>query len=379
MADSRPDKADLTHKLTAAFLSHRVEELTKSVLEKQNKGAPKFRDRRGSRGGARPNYQRGGGPPRGDGPRGRYGADREQNGEYGGRDRPAGERVADVVVVDASVLVHALDQLKAWCGKGREEVVVIPLEALNTLDTLKKGASSGQIVRRGREASRYLEGQVGTNPRIRIQSDNEFVPWDSIPFSKDGQDASIDAARSLSECPDWLRRTVCCARWEYDHFPAGNRTSSPVHPESAAAKEPSASLPPKVVIAVCFEGAQPPDTAAASELPFVRQLPRHEQRCAGRLVAHWAEAAGIPVVKFEAPMRRAETHTPGNVRSLSSEGPKSKGAGPPASKGPVVYGPGRSAARDGDEMVQRPPVVIMMKNHKPGDIHLLARGEKLEP
>ncbi|KAI5114957.1 hypothetical protein M0805_001142, partial [Coniferiporia weirii] len=149
--------------------------------------------------------------------------DREQNGEYGGRDRPAGEKVADVVVVDASVLVHALDQLKTWCGKGREEVVVVPLEnaSLNTLDTLKKGASSGQIVRRGRDASRYLEGQVDMNPRIRIQSDNEFAPWDSISFSKDGQDTSNDAARSLSECPDWLRRIVCCARWEYDHFQAG--------------------------------------------------------------------------------------------------------------------------------------------------------------
>lgn len=35
---------------------------------------------------------------------------------------------ADVVVVDASLLVHALGQLKAWCKKGRKEIVVVPLE-----------------------------------------------------------------------------------------------------------------------------------------------------------------------------------------------------------------------------------------------------------
>ena len=35
---------------------------------------------------------------------------------------------ADVVVVDASLLVHALGQLKAWCRKDREEIVVVPLE-----------------------------------------------------------------------------------------------------------------------------------------------------------------------------------------------------------------------------------------------------------
>lgn len=35
---------------------------------------------------------------------------------------------ADIVVVDASVLVHALYQVKKWCRDGREEVVIVPLE-----------------------------------------------------------------------------------------------------------------------------------------------------------------------------------------------------------------------------------------------------------
>ena len=40
------------------------------------------------------------------------------------------EKYADVIVVDASVLVHALYQLKKWCRDGREEVVIIPLEGM---------------------------------------------------------------------------------------------------------------------------------------------------------------------------------------------------------------------------------------------------------
>jgi hypothetical protein len=43
------------------------------------------------------------------------------------------ERDADVVVVDASVLVHALYQVKKWCRDGREEILIIPLEGMNSL------------------------------------------------------------------------------------------------------------------------------------------------------------------------------------------------------------------------------------------------------
>ena len=32
------------------------------------------------------------------------------------------------MVVDSSVLVHALGQLKVWCQSGREEVIAVPLE-----------------------------------------------------------------------------------------------------------------------------------------------------------------------------------------------------------------------------------------------------------
>ncbi len=35
---------------------------------------------------------------------------------------------ADIIVVDASVLVHALYQVKRWCKDGRDQVLIVPLE-----------------------------------------------------------------------------------------------------------------------------------------------------------------------------------------------------------------------------------------------------------
>ena len=81
--------------------------------------------------------------------------------------------------------------------------------ALNTLDLLKKGTTV--LAQRARAASRILEAQVGTNPRIRVQRDDAFVLWDDIPFV----DQAAAAAGLAS--PEWVRRTICCARWELEH------------------------------------------------------------------------------------------------------------------------------------------------------------------
>jgi hypothetical protein len=43
------------------------------------------------------------------------------------------EKDADIVVVDASVLVHALYQVKKWCKEGRQEKIIVPLEGVFTV------------------------------------------------------------------------------------------------------------------------------------------------------------------------------------------------------------------------------------------------------
>lgn len=43
---------------------------------------------------------------------------------------------ADIIVVDGSVLIHALYQVKRWCRDGREEVIIVPLEGVIMSDIL---------------------------------------------------------------------------------------------------------------------------------------------------------------------------------------------------------------------------------------------------
>ena len=59
------------------------------------------------------------------GPRKR-GAEDPHSRKNGVRDKDA-----DVIVVDASVLVNALGQLKKWCRDGQEEIIIVPLEGLS--------------------------------------------------------------------------------------------------------------------------------------------------------------------------------------------------------------------------------------------------------
>ena len=138
-----PGKLAMSKALGAAFLSHQVEQLEKSV---SGSGPGNWRERRTQGGEGRrtpsggprvvkkrsdegqkewarlPEGQRADRLEREDVGRGYRDRDREKERE---REK---EKDADVVVVDASVLVHGLYHLKRWCRDGREEVVIVPLE-----------------------------------------------------------------------------------------------------------------------------------------------------------------------------------------------------------------------------------------------------------
>lgn len=321
--------------------------------------------------------------------------------------------------------------------------------ALNTLDLLKKGTSP--LAQRARAASRMLEQQVGANPRIKVQRDEAYVLWDSIPFVKNSETTNIaggdptnlatddiintnntnstnntntnnnnNKQKLVNAAPEWVRRTICCARWEFDQFLSptasthqnGDGSVAPAqekgndHAHASQQNEQSASTP-HVIVAVCLEMAQLPDATHAVNspvpLPAPHQASKHEQRCTGALVAQWARAAGVPVAEFKAtPLpaptgaRRGAPH----ARALSDEEPtfspgssphrpksatirmKSGGAfggggGGSGDKPLQVFGPGRS----GGALVERPAATMAMNDvvqlSKP--IRLLARGEKLDP
>lgn len=134
------NKAALSRALGAAFLSHQVEQLEKSVAQGATSGD--WRDRRqkpesspprnGQRGIINMNHRLASPQPK---PQAKP-AGKKQTGELANgnalhddnRSRRPSDPVIDVVVVDVSVLVHAIHQLKLWCRSDRKEKIIVPLE-----------------------------------------------------------------------------------------------------------------------------------------------------------------------------------------------------------------------------------------------------------
>lgn len=134
---SGADKTTMSRALGAAFLNHQVEQLEKSVNNRTS-GTTNWRDRRvphsdqGGRNspekhrnspGALTSRRVSGSPPKqriDDRPFKNSSDKRQKHGQE--------NKDADVIILDASVLIHALGQLKKWSREGREEIIIVPLE-----------------------------------------------------------------------------------------------------------------------------------------------------------------------------------------------------------------------------------------------------------
>jgi hypothetical protein len=136
-----PGRERMSRALGAAFLSHQVAELETRVggmdIAGSSRGNPRGRGR-------------GRGEHRGRG-RGRGRGTHIQRQSFSEADDdlrsstelnmprsppPPAERekrtLAQVIVLDSSVLVHALNQVKRWCKEDRKEVLVVPLEGAHS-------------------------------------------------------------------------------------------------------------------------------------------------------------------------------------------------------------------------------------------------------
>ncbi|KAF8731563.1 hypothetical protein AX14_004675 [Amanita brunnescens Koide BX004] len=442
MADKGPTvsarQLAMSRALGAAFLSHQVEQLEKSVNARGGPGSANWRDRPHTARSATA-YQRSQ-HPRSTSATPSTTAKKARDPRRSSDEER--ERGADIIVIDASVLVHALYQVKRWCKDGREEILIVPLEgelcihecspclastALNTLDLLKKGTSS--LAQRARAASRILEAQVGTNPRIRVQRDEAFVYWDKITFNTAEDTATPGPAlQSPVPSPEWVRRTVCCAKWEVDNPLVELGNSEP------GSKPPKAT--PRVVLAVLSSQSSSqqsgPDVdqqqATASPVVPVVPLPtayqhstpstnnKFEPRSSGTLVSYWASKASIEILEVDAA-------APGHGRGAGAggdwkEGEDDEAVGPRGTGTNIAGGrkshfghghghhghPGGrrkqsvgSTGGGGDNaipgtanlsvgaspgLVERPPAVMAMMEmvSQPSKVvRVLARGEKLDP
>jgi hypothetical protein len=244
-----------------------------------------------------------------------------------------------------------------------------PLSVLNTLDLLKKGTSP--LSQRARAASRVLEAQVGTNPRIRVQQDDAFVSWEAVPFN-------TSAPNPLMGSPEWLRRTICCACWEAERLV--------VQESSPAAEVGSRNVNSKLVFAVIAQDSEPvtlaPKNPSTVQSPVPLPTPhvnKFEPRTTGALAAYWAARAGLNVLEVrplhEDAHGNRKREEPDGVARHRKNTPhqtngKNRNSGPP----PVL--------RSGKGLVERPPAVKAMMDivsQPTRVVRVLARGEKLEP
>lgn len=260
--------------------------------------------------------------------------------------------------------------------------------ALNTLDLLKKGTSP--LAQRARAASRILEAQVGTNARIRVQRDDAFVLWDNITFKEPTGDSNKD--KPSANAPEWVRRTICCARWEMDSAEASDKDKK--------TQTNTITQPPKVVLAVLASTPQISDQThqskrsdgpadISSPVPLPAPNPhgnKYEPRTAGTLVQQWGARAGISMTEIQpsapAPVVMQQQAVSYPRVATEEERPKRQnGRGrrnSHASPGPGgVSGAGHSSG-----LVERPPAVMAMMEMiaQPSKVvRVLARGEKLDP
>ncbi|KAN0114211.1 hypothetical protein V8E52_007009 [Russula decolorans] len=391
MADTRgpaPNKLAMSRALGAAFLSHQVEQLEKSVSAAPPRPSPSrnhsnnnnnnWRDRQ------RSHPQQSADSKRGQLPIGgiritttthtqqqhqqqkeRPGATKNRGAEDA---KKTSVKEADVIVVDASVLVNSLGQIKKWCRDGQEEIIIVPLEALNTLDLLKKGSTP--LAQRARTASRVLESQVGTNPRVRVQQDAAFVLWDKINFDEDttttttsdaNANANTSVPSSASPSPEWVRRTICCAQWETEHAD----TALPRVVLAALAQQPPQQS---------SDDLTPTPAQAASPVPLPAphhgQQHRHEPRVTGSLVTYWARRAHLAVLEVPPSAGSDDRVSPEDRRPAHNHHNHHHHRG---------RGGGRGG---GGGMVERPPAVKAMMDvvAQPSRVvRVLARGEKLDP
>lgn len=284
---------------------------------------------------------------------------------------------------------------------------------------LKKGTSA--LAQRARAASRILESQVGTNPRIRVQSDDAFVLWDKINF-KDASNVTIPESEyrlngPSQPSPEWVRRTVCCASYEFEN-PAttlNSNTSSNAAPKTPARVALAVlSAPPNLSpkghhLKLSNEAVMNPVPLPA---PSVSKV---EPRSSGTLVSYWAARAGIKMLEIDptAPPQALNNHNsntnPSNVRYRphggggaakmeEEERPKrfvsnsnsniNINAASRTNKGRRTSyndAPPTILRNSGSGLVERPPAVMAMmemvaaKSNSSRPIKVLARGEKLDP
>lgn len=126
-----PNKLAMSKALGAAFLNHKVEQLEKTVSSKDSgrRGDRRYSPaQNNTQADNRKPFPRVVSGPKVVKPRDGNKPETGGMGEGRKKERMGGDRDADIIVVDASVLVHGISHMKKWSREGRQEIVIVPLE-----------------------------------------------------------------------------------------------------------------------------------------------------------------------------------------------------------------------------------------------------------
>ncbi|WVQ73725.1 hypothetical protein IAR50_003305 [Cryptococcus sp. DSM 104548] len=135
-----------------------------------------------------------------------------------------GEEKWRVMVVDISALMWAKNAVKRLVAKGWE--IVIPQEALSTLDLLKKGSTPSAVA--ARHAARYIEHALrfhtvlSSDPSLAIQSTTSYKrgrgvriqrPSEILPVDSMLDELAIPPMDGEENLPMWLDRVFGCVAY----------------------------------------------------------------------------------------------------------------------------------------------------------------------
>ena len=200
-----------------------------------------------------------------------------------------------------------------------------------------------------------------------MQRDDAFVLWDDIQMDTDEREKE-------EASPEWVRRTVCCAKWEVDE---AKKASSEASTDGSSSKVLLAILHPPI-----SNGTNPPSATS-----------HHALRAGGALVAYWAQRAGVGLMQVtpnapgvgakgdddkekDGDERRGKRQPDGSSRGHPGGIAPTKSVGGSGNVKAGIHGSSKRGSKKG--LVERPAALMAMMEPGRPVVRVLARGEKLE-
>ncbi|RSH84294.1 uncharacterized protein EHS24_005809 [Apiotrichum porosum] len=118
-----------------------------------------------------------------------------------------------VAVVDVSALMWAPHSVRRLVHRGYE--VIVPLDAIRTLDMLKKGNSP--VAQAARAAARFAEHAsrhwrpVSADPSIAVQAGTDYKKGRGLRLQRDDEASAPPAAAGGDPPPKWVASVLGCA------------------------------------------------------------------------------------------------------------------------------------------------------------------------